>query len=329
MNKLICLLPGLDLPDELHSFLTDKKWLLPSLNEFRRFGKRIETPQYQHSNLLCSLFSGSLKKAVLHDLALDENTPAFFASLISQKMDMHTMRVVSGTSLGLSSNESENLCQAINDLIKDDGWQCHIYRPDLWLVTMPEALQWQAQSIWDVSGRLDNSNTIVGDNAKEMLKVLTEWQMLLYSLPLNRKRQEFAQLPINGAWFWQDLTGHLTSPALIAGNIDWLPENDQNIFIGMPEEWEDMREQWQQHPQQHTAYLYLNTAQNAQNYGNWAGFHDILCDWEEFFFAPLYEDWQQGRIETIQLLSQTATITIKKGQHRHFWKQKKPYQGKW
>lgn len=328
MNELLCLLPGLHLPDEYHSVLSEKEWPLPSLNAFLRFGKRSENPQ-QHSDLLTPLFSGSLKAAVLRDLDLPENTPAFFASLISQKMDMHTMRVVSGQSLGLSLAESEDLCQAINALMRENDWQCHIYRPDLWLVTLPETREWNAQSIWNVSGRLDNSNTIYGEDAAVMLKILTEWQMLLYSLPLNRKRQEFAQLPINGAWFWQDITGSLQAPTLLAGNVDWLPENPENITIGLPEDWESLRAQWQLQPQCARACLYLNQAQDAQNYGDMAGFHDTLCDWEEFFFAPLYQDWQQGHIETIRLISQTATITLKKGQHRHFWKNKKQYCGQW
>lgn len=197
----------------------------PYLNLLLRFG----TVCRQHlaaETCYARLWRGSLRANLLRRLVLPEQTPAVLVSPLWQKMGMHSMNVLDGRAIGISPEEAQALCRDLDGFYADAGYRFYAYRPDLWLMTLPETVDWTVVPVFDIHGQVDGSVRAAGGAAGAWLALQTEMQMWLHQHDINRRRTENGQPAINGVWLWQDSIG-TAGDAPLASDSVWAGEYPQ------------------------------------------------------------------------------------------------------
>lgn len=124
------------------------------------------------------------------------------AELIHLQADKDNARLVPESALAISSDESQQLLDALNKLINADGLEVQRTAGGrCYLTGMPATGldSWPAHAV--ANGKIANSLPRQAE-AGDWRRFLTEVQMLFHSHPVNEVRAERGLLPINGMWFW-------------------------------------------------------------------------------------------------------------------------------
>lgn len=324
MRELTLVLPGWDLPSEYLAFSAGlPQWAVPTLDIWRRAATRRQVDFHQ-GDLIAHTFSGSLKAKILQDLDLPAATPCFLAAPVSQHMDMHSMQLLSGSDLQLSWTEAHGLCNALNALLTENDWQCHVYRPDLWLVTYPQVLDWYAPDVWALGSRADASSKITGNDAAQMLKMLTEMQMLLFAQSSTAPRAASALPPVNGVWLWPDTVGCAVPESAAIGQVPWLPEQE-NICCSDELSWSEIERLVAMHEQ---LTVYVNSAQQAADKMDLMAHAAFLQDFDQAVLAPAWQAMLAGSLRQIQVISTHTVLTLRAVHRLRFWRRAQPYLGR-
>lgn len=304
---------------------------LPSLNKMMRFGVfRAEAarPSEFYGRFL---WHGSLLAHAKSALGIDSAQAAVFASPVWQQMGMHAMDMLGGADIGILPHEAETLCRGLSSFLQSEGWQFYPLRPDLWLATLPEAdSDWEVPPLPDVLGRLDGSVRAEGAGSRRWLQRQTEIQMWLHAHPLNTERAAAQKPVINGVWLWRDLQGSGPQDALLGSNSPWA-QFYGGARVGAP----DGFEAWLEAVRGFGApvsdgLLFLDDlAVTAHTDDGWA-YREILENWEQRWFAPLWQALQQGRLKGLCVATdgaQGGRLEVKPKAARAFWKKKKFFSG--
>ena len=170
------------LPDLLRPNLSEMPTLnVPYLNQILRFAT-FQAAKQSRSQLYFE-YLGLPKK-------LNENQ--VFASPMWQQMGMNSATILSGQYLDISLQEAQQLCHDLNQFYVGE-YVFQVLRPDLWLLTLPEKITWQATCVLDMAGQMFGMEIADGDN-QNWLKLTTEIQMFLHHHQVNHNRQ----MAING-----------------------------------------------------------------------------------------------------------------------------------
>jgi len=144
--------------------------------------------------------------AALYQFPLDAQTTVpqhcVCAELIHLQADKDNARLVPEAALDISSVESQQLLDSLNQLINADGLE--VQRTPAgrcYLTGMPATGldSWPAHAV--ANGKIANSLPRQAE-AGDWRRFLTEVQMLFHSHPVNEARAERGLLPVNGMWFW-------------------------------------------------------------------------------------------------------------------------------
>lgn len=317
MNTLHFILDGWDLPSEWRQFPEHlPAYQTPTLDNLRRFG----ACQNHSHNLMQFSFSGSLKALILQDLDLPPDTPSCLAAPLSQFMDMHSMQVIWGEDLQLSWTSAHQLCDLLNDFVRDTGWQFHPYHADLWLLTMPQNQDWQAADIWTIKDRMNHTHTIDGEDAAPIRTLLTEIQMLLFS-HTQANRQD--KPPINGVWLWQDTIGVGTQQTAVMGNAIWLPEKN-NLLINNDFSWSDIQRLADNKPH---ITLYSNRANHHLQQGGLLQHAEFIANFDKNILTPAFWTLKKGKLKKLIITGKEHTYTLTPKSHWRFWQRKQGFSG--
>ncbi len=124
------------------------------------------------------------------------------AELVHLQADKDNARLLPMQSLALSDDDSNQLIQALNDLIQADGMEVIRTKPNSYYLTGMDASHldsWPAHAV--ANGKIANYLPRKSE-AGDWRRLITEVQMLFYSHPVNQSRAANGQLPINAMWFW-------------------------------------------------------------------------------------------------------------------------------
>ena len=102
--------------------------------------------------------------------------------------------------LGLSEVESRALLDILAPFFKDDGIALHYRSPDRWLARGEIFRTLRAPSLDRVIGRSIDGWMPQGPTAKQLRRLQTETQMLLYTHPFSEARQAQGAPSINSVW---------------------------------------------------------------------------------------------------------------------------------
>lgn len=275
----------------------------PALNQLLRFGRfqavpRSRTQLYQQ--FLCNSWDLSPQQC--------------YVSPIHQQMGINSVQVLHSSALSISADESRQLCDGLNHLYGDDA-QFDYLRPDLWRLTLPSVIAWQAVAIFDLHHTLQTENT-----AAQWLSLSTEIQMWLHDHPLNRQRK----LPINGAWLWRlpENTSETDCPKIIASDSLWVSHSNLNV-CGFPEHFAT----WLNQHGEFASVFSEQFCASAQTGDVWA-YHDILTQWDTDIFAPLLSALRSGSLKHLRMVCEQGEWHITHQSHYAFWKRKRIFDGK-
>lgn len=248
-------------------------------------------------------------------LRLPENS--VYASPIHHQIGMNHVMVQHGSSLKIRADEAQTWCRDLNQLYGDEAHFTPI-RADLWRVDLPEAVNWCAEPILDLSSHLQ---------AQEMdawyLQLSSETQMYLHQHALNIQRYPCS---INGLYFWQaPESAKSCTHRAIATNSDWQAQS-ACPSVALPQNWAD----WQQYCQSQNLDL-SETAWFDERF-LWAEdewhYAEILAQWDTEVATALQTALQSGSLKNVKVVMEQGELILSAPRAWAFWRRKKGFDGK-
>ena len=118
-------------------------------------------------------------------------------------VDAVTVRMLACEIADLSTEESNELAQALRPLFGDAGFPLEAASPARWYLRCPANVQLPRFSApHDVLGDDLMPHLPSGSNARQWRHLLNEAQVILHNHPVNAQRMQRGQLPANSLWFW-------------------------------------------------------------------------------------------------------------------------------
>lgn len=278
----------------------------PALNTLMRLGEFAFDP-LSLTDLYAHYLCGSF--------ALPENS--VYATPLWQKVGMNSMSI---NTVSLSDTEAESLCDGLNAYFGNDAYFSPI-RPDLWMLDLPQHVQWQAPPLFDVLGRIDEHMGAQGDGRKQWLSLQTELQMWLHNHPMNRHRAEKNLPPINSIWLWNaPKTASVIHPAALMGtNSLWAEQSPLTVHKAPYN-----LAQWQaicheKHISIAETALFLNDLIYVTTNEDWWAYHDMIQHWEEQFFVPILTLLRQKQLGSVRIITNGVNGGILTVQPPTFW----------
>ncbi len=301
---------------------------LPAFNRLLRFGhlhkQAVETSEFYGRYL----WDGSLLEHAKTAANVPQQQPAALASPLWQQMGLHQVSVVGGEYIGIATDEADELCRELSDFYQDEGWRFVSVRPDLWLVLLPNPQDWQIKPALDIYGQMGSSEQASGKDSGQWLAKQTEIQMWLHQHPINNIRNQLGTPPINGLWLWHDIQGTQQSPSLFSdspwaqfasGRID--APYDFRAFAS-----------WMQETRTDTAVIFMDDLAVTGLTADVLTYQDILQDWEQRWFDPIWQALHTGRLKNLTLTTDGengGVLTLTPKSRWKFWRAEKIFTGIW
>ena len=131
-------------------------------------------------------------------------TPCAWLQPCHWQMGMNDVSVLHPGELGLDEHASRALLASVEPLLRDDGLTLRYLRPDAWLV-QGELLR--GLSCWSLRRALTRPVTRqqlaqapTEAQRRTLRRLQSEWQMLLYTHPVNEAREGARRWPVNALW---------------------------------------------------------------------------------------------------------------------------------
>lgn len=124
------------------------------------------------------------------------------ADPISLKADRDTAKLIPAEQLALSDIEADELLEALNGFVAEDGLQFFRRETTQWYLSGMSAAALESYPPSFLAGRNASAFMPEGDEAAHWRRLLTEVQMLLHMQPVNDRRIQQGQMPVNSLWFW-------------------------------------------------------------------------------------------------------------------------------
>ncbi|OAM27606.1 hypothetical protein A7P95_06745 [Eikenella longinqua] len=313
-------LPGLHWPHpaELPALHT------PGLNQLLRFGRFQAAPSepadfcFQHLS------------PQLHHLFAE---PYAFASPLHQQIGLHSTQLQS-SGLHILPEEAEVLCHGLNAFCHEDSWQFAPLSPELWSIRLPRPAQWQAPYILNIAGHHADIPQALGSRKSQWLQRQTEIQMWLHNHPVNTRRSAEGKPPINALWLWDELPTESPAapPALIGSHSPWAAYSRSPQVRPAPANlaaWQATAAECRV-PLEHST-LYLHELRQAAELGRPDDYARTLQQWDEQFFAPLWQALQRKQLPAARLLTDGehgGSLEISARSGWAFWKPKHRFAGR-
>lgn len=117
--------------------------------------------------------------------------------------DAVAARLLAWGNLGLTRAESDEFARALRPLFGDAGFPLEPTAPERWYLRCPSGVRLpRFADPAEVLGADLLSHLPSGDNEKQWRRLLNEAQVILHNHPLNARRTQRGQVPVNSVWFW-------------------------------------------------------------------------------------------------------------------------------
>ncbi|HFA7218336.1 TPA: hypothetical protein ACFLEE_000378 [Neisseria gonorrhoeae] len=321
--KLTLALPSLNLDeDEIRIPLC-----LPAFNKILQYGSPHRQSCTASAFYARYLWCGRLAQRPAQSLNMPSETVAL-ATPVWQKMGLHQANVLTAEYLDVGTDEAERLCRDLSAFYGDIPWRFVPVLPELWLVSLPRAYRWGAKPVLDLGGLLGADDQPDGEDALEWLRVQTEIQMWLNAHPVNHNRKKRGLPELNGLWLWDNLHGSAQGGTLFADTV-WSRFHPNRRAL--PDSFRAYAETAAHLPDTHHI-LFMDDLRLTALTGDRERYAAILQQWEERWFAPLYEAVRTGKIKRLDIATDGqhgGTLTFKPTDRRKFWRCTKTFDGIW
>ena len=118
-------------------------------------------------------------------------------------VDAVAVRMLAWGNLGLTHEESDELARALRPLFGDAGFPLEPTTSERWYLRCPAGARLPAfADPASVLGADLLPHLPSGDNERQWRHLLNEAQVTLHNHPLNARRLQRGQVPVNSVWFW-------------------------------------------------------------------------------------------------------------------------------
>lgn len=277
----------------------------PILNQMLRFAHFQAAPQSTEQLYMQHL---------CNQLILDNNYA--YASPMSQQMGMNQITAQHGHSLAITPDEAEHFCQSLNDLYGEDAIFTPL-RPDLWRVQLPQAVDWQVDSIFNIN------NVLQADNAPaQYLQLSTEIQMCLHTHPINQSRKH---CPINHLHLWQAPKNAFRQPeyTAIATLSAW--QQQSSLKCHTPQNWQNWLDFCEagQLDLATTAWFDETFLYSDEE----IAYRETIEQWDKHMAAHLQNALQSGQLAAFQLICEQGVCEFHAPNVWAFWKRARSFDG--
>nr|WP_303832671.1 hypothetical protein [Snodgrassella alvi] len=316
--SITLVLPGLLWP---HQEAAVPDLQLPALNTLRQWSKYTLQTINRSQLYQQYLWEGSWVQQAQQQLNLNPEYCGFIVTPINQTAGMHQLQYLDGNALGLNPEEAKAFCEILSTWLQPDGWRFFPVRPDLWLVTTPQVLDFTLSSLLDLSGCIDGTAKPSGKDATLILQQQTELQMLLHQHPLNQQRSTRGLPTINGLWFEKDLIGTAKHDTLLYTNSSWalhaheLPVN----YAALMDTLSDSDRQ--------KIVLFNDSLCLPVNQGDVYTYAQIMHQWEQDWWQPLLSGLKNRHISQLNIRCEAGLLPIRKPRFRLFRTKTQPFTG--
>lgn len=251
---------------------------------------------------------------------------ALRAAPIHLRADIDKALVFDSTSFDIDKDEAMALAEAFNQHFAEDGVKLQVLQADQWLLLFDEAPQLQTWPLEAVVGKNMDPFLPTGPDATRWHGFLNEIQMLFFTHPVNRQRQQQGQLPVNGLWLWGG--GALeTMPTadfdVVCGYDPLMHALGHGATISCQSRLPSPQSLWQ--PHWHKALLKIDNLAAPARFGDVDQWLHALSALEESWMKPLYEALRQHQVDEVHILPcQGDCITLKPADLRRFWRRSQP-----
>ena len=162
-------------------------------------------------------------------------TPCFWHVGVDQIQMLHP------DALQLAEADSQTVLEAVRPYFAEDGITLHYASPTRWLAHSPLFNTLATASLDRVVGRNVNAWMPEGAQAAPLRRLQNEMQMLLYTHPVNDRRQAAGQLAVNS--FWASSAGAMPHNVPVTPSMQVL---DDLRTPALHEDWDSWAKAWQQ-----------------------------------------------------------------------------------
>ncbi len=233
------------------------------------------------------------------------------------------MIVADSGSFPLTLDEARELAGELNRQLPDLG-RIHVASADRWYLHLADAAQADGlvtRPLSLVAGRRIDTllPETTGSPAHRRLRSrLNEAQMLLHAHPVNQRREESGQLPINSLWLWgAGSLAHAAGSSPAQAAFDGVRANAP-LPLGFARHAGIARHRLPPDapalldaaaPDTHQLVV-LDALQSAVAYENGDAYRDLLADLDARWFAPLRAALRRGRVARLRIEAPTVYATL-------------------
>lgn len=321
--KLTLAIPSLNLDEDEARIPLN----LPAFNTMLRYGTLHRQRCAPSSFYARYLWCGGLAENAAKDLNMSSEAVAL-ASPVWQKMGMHQANVLTAEYLDIGKGEAERLCFDLSEFYRDISWHFTPILPELWLISMQRPYRWGAKPVLDLGGLLGADDQPDGEDAVTWLRVQTEIQMWLAAHPVNHDRRKRGLPELNGLWLWDGLNGGGQGGTVFADTV-WSRFHPNRRPL--PDSFRAYAETAAHLPDTHHI-LFMDDLRLSGLTGDRERYASVLQQWEERWFAPLYDAVRTGKIKRLDISTDGlngGTLTFTAADRWKFWRGTRNFDGIW
>ncbi len=124
------------------------------------------------------------------------------ADPVYQQMDVSNALLADQSVLRLNATEADSLVNALNVHFSGDGVSFEMADPLRWYCRLDDKFNINTCSMSQAVGRDVALVRPAGDSAQRWRSMLAEIEMLLFDHPVNLRRVEAGEVPVNSLWMW-------------------------------------------------------------------------------------------------------------------------------
>lgn len=321
--KLTLALPSLNLDEDETRIPLN----LPAFDAMLRYGSLHRQSCAASAFYARYLWRGRLAERAAQSLNMPSEAVAL-ATPVWQKMGLHQANVLTAEYLDVAQSEAERLCRDLSEFYADIPRYFTPVLPELWLVSLARAYRWGAKPVLDLGGLLGADDQPDGEDSLEWLRVQTEIQMWLAAHPVNHNRKKRGLPELNGLWLWDGTNGGARGGTVFADTV-WSRFHPERRAL--PDSFRAYEETAAHLPDTHHI-LFMDDLRLTALTGDRERYAAILQQWEERWFAPLYEAVRTGKIKRLDIATDGqhgGTLTLAPADRWKFWRGAKTFDGIW
>ncbi len=234
--------------------------------------------------------------------------------------------------LGISTQEAQQLCTDLNDFLQEERWVFTATSPQLWVLTLPTVLNVQFIPIEDIDCHNINAIELTGKDAAYIQKISAEIQAFLFAHPLNQQRTLSDQPTINSLWFSSSLRTSQLSEDAIKSNQFYVADpiwQTQFDSLATPDDFAS----WQHSDparlaQSHT--ILIDSLLAPARHQDYWGYLDTLHILEDAYFNPLWAALKSGTLKQLTIACHGlfgGQIDLNRTMTYAFWRKKRLFNG--